>query len=167
MLRKWEELPAFMRTPEVRPYWESLNRKRGQLFAKRVFDLTAGLLLSVVLAVPMAVISVLNKKDSEGPVFYRQERVTTYGRHFRIHKFRTMVADADKIGTAVIGEGERKNVRKTPDASGTIISKVYPGMEYPVYERKVSERGLEYFYVFVEDDSEWGWISSGVATLVE
>ncbi len=108
MLRKWEELPAFMRTPEVRPYWESLNRKRGQLLLKRVFDLTAGLLLSVVLAVPMAVISVLIKKDSEGPVFYRQERVTTYGRHFRIHKFRTMVADADKIGTAVtVGSDSR------------------------------------------------------------
>ena len=108
MLRKWEELPAFMQTPEVRPYWESLNRKRGQLLLKRVFDLTAGLLLSVILAVPMAVISVLIKKDSEGPVFYRQERVTTYGRHFRIHKFRTMVADADKIGTAVtVGNDSR------------------------------------------------------------
>jgi len=108
MLRKWEELPAFMRTPEVRPYWESLNRKRGQLFVKRIFDLTAGLLLSVILAVPMAVISVLIKKDSEGPVFYRQERVTTYGRHFRIHKFRTMVADADKIGTSVtVGNDSR------------------------------------------------------------
>lgn len=108
MLRKWEELPAFMQTPEVRPYWESLNRKRGQLLLKRVFDLTAGLLLSVILAVPMAVISVLIKKDSEGPVFYSQERVTTYGRHFRIHKFRTMVADADKIGTAVtVGNDSR------------------------------------------------------------
>lgn len=50
----------------------------------------------------------LIKKDSEGPVFYRQERVTTYGRHFRIHKFRTMVADADKIGTAVtVGNDSR------------------------------------------------------------
>ena len=67
----------------------------------------------------------------------------------------------------MIQEGERKNVRKTPDASGTIISKVYPGMEYPVYDKKVSDRGIEYFYVFVEDDSEWGWISSGVATLAE
>ena len=73
----------------------------------------------------------------------------------------------EKIGTAVIKEGDRKNVRRTPDASGTIISKVYPGMEYPVYDKKVSDRGIEYFYVFVEDDSEWGWISSGVATLAE
>ena len=72
-----------------------------------------------------------------------------------------------QIGTAVIKEGERKNVRKTPDASGTIISKVYPGLEYPVYEKRTVENGMEYYYVWVEDDSVWGWISSGVATLVE
>ena len=108
MLRKWEDLPDFMRIPEVRPYWEVLNRKRGQLLLKRVFDLTAGLILSVILAVPMAVISILIKRDSEGPVFYRQERVPTYGRHFRIHKFRTMISNADQIGTAVtVGNDSR------------------------------------------------------------
>ena len=101
MLRKWDDLPAFMRTPEVRPYWEILNRKRGQLFLKRVFDLVVGLILLVLLAIPMAIIAVMVKMDAEGPVFYRQERVTTYGRRFRIHKFRTMVSNADKIGTAV------------------------------------------------------------------
>ena len=101
MLRKWEDLPAFMRTPEVRPYWEILDKKRGQLFFKRVFDLFVAILLLVVLAIPMAVIAVVIKLDSEGPVFYRQERVTTYGKHFHIHKFRTMVSNADRIGTAV------------------------------------------------------------------
>lgn len=108
MLRKWEELPEFMRTPEVRPYWEILNKKRGQLVLKRIFDIAAALILLILLAIPMAVIAVLIRKDSEGPVFYRQERVTTYGRHFRIHKFRTMVSNADKIGTAVtVGNDSR------------------------------------------------------------
>ena len=108
MLRKWEELPEFMRTPEVRPYWEILNKKRGQLVLKRIFDIAAALILLFLLAIPMAVIAVMIKKDSEGPVFYRQERVTTYGRHFRIHKFRTMVSNADKIGTAVtVGNDSR------------------------------------------------------------
>ena len=108
MLRKWEDLPEFMRTPEVRPYWESLNNKRGQLAAKRAFDVTVGIILLVLLCPPMAVIAVMIKKDSEGPVFYRQERVTTYGRHFKIHKFRTMVSNADKIGTAVtVGNDSR------------------------------------------------------------
>ena len=108
MLRKWEKLPEFMRTPEVRPYWEILNKKRGQLVLKRIFDIAAALILLILLAIPMAVIAVMIKRDSEGPVFYRQERVTTYGRHFRIHKFRTMVSNADKIGTAVtVGNDSR------------------------------------------------------------
>ena len=94
MLRKWEDLPEFMQTPEVRPYWDVLNNKRGQLALKRAFDVTAGTALLLLLCPPMAVIAVMIKKDSEGPVFYRQERVTAYGKRFRIHKFRTMVPDA-------------------------------------------------------------------------
>ena len=111
MLRKWDDLPDFMKIPEVRTYWETLNGKRGQLLLKRIFDLLVSLILLVILAIPMAVIAILIKKDSEGPVFYRQERVTTYGRHFRIHKFRTMVDNADKIGTAVTIDGDSRITR--------------------------------------------------------
>lgn len=108
MLRKWEELPAFMQTPEVKPYWDVLNNKRGQLALKRAFDVTAGSALLLLLCLPMAVIAIMIKRDTEGPVFYRQERVTAYGKHFRIHKFRTMVSNADKIGAAVtVGNDSR------------------------------------------------------------
>ena len=108
MLRPWDKLPDFMRVPEVRPYWEALNKKRGQLIVKRIFDFVVAIILLVILAIPMAVIAVVIKMDSPGTVFYRQERVTTYGKHFRIHKFRTMVSDADKIGTAVtVGNDSR------------------------------------------------------------
>ena len=108
MLRKWEELPDFMRTDEVRPYYEVLQKKRISLFLKRAMDLLGGLILLIVLGIPMAIIAVLIKLDSPGPVFYRQERVTTYGKRFRIHKFRTMVANADRIGTAVtVGNDSR------------------------------------------------------------
>lgn len=108
MLRKWEDLPDFMRMPEVKPYWEILNKKRGQLILKRCFDYITALVLFIILTVPMIVISIMIKIDSKGPVFYRQERVTQYGRHFRIHKFRTMVSNADKIGTAVtVGNDSR------------------------------------------------------------
>lgn len=108
MLKRWDDLPDFMRVDEVRPYWEILDKKRGQLVLKRLFDLVVSIILLIILAVPMTVIAVLIKRDSEGPVFYRQERVTTYGRHFRIHKFRTMVSNADKIGTAVtVGNDSR------------------------------------------------------------
>ena len=108
MFRKWDALPEFMRTPEVRPYWEILNKKRIQLLLKRIFDLAVSVILLVILAIPMAVIAILIKKDSEGPIFFRQERVTTYGKHFRIHKFRTMVSNADKIGTTITVENDNR-----------------------------------------------------------
>lgn len=108
ILRKWEELPEFMRSNAVRPYYDVLNKRRGSLVLKRVMDFVGGLVLLVLLAIPMAIIAVMIKLDSEGPVFYRQERVTTYGKHFKIHKFRTMVNNADKIGTAVtVGNDSR------------------------------------------------------------
>ena len=101
-------MPAFMQCDEVRPYWEVLNHKRGQLIIKRIFDIVAAAVLLVILAIPMLLLAVWIKVDSDGPVFYRQERVTTYGKHFRIHKFRTMVSNADQIGTAVtVGNDSR------------------------------------------------------------
>lgn len=108
MLKKWEELPDFMKNDEVRPYYEILKKKKASLVLKRAFDFVGGLILLALLAIPMAIIAVWIKLDSEGPVFYRQERVTTYGKHFKIHKFRTMVNNADKIGTAVtVGNDSR------------------------------------------------------------
>lgn len=101
MLKRWEDLPEFMQLSEVRPYWECLFKKRFQLVLKRVFDIFVGIICLVVLSIPMIVIAILIKTDSQGTVFYRQERVTAYGKHFRIHKFRTMVSNADKIGTTV------------------------------------------------------------------
>ena len=108
MLRKWEDLPDFMRNEEVKPYYEVLEKKKVGIFLKRVLDLVGGFILLVVLTIPMVIIAVMIKLDSGGPVFYRQERVTTYGKRFRIHKFRTMVSNADKIGTAVtVGNDSR------------------------------------------------------------
>lgn len=108
VLRKWDDLPEFMKTEEVKPYYEALKKKRFSLVLKRAMDLVGGVVLLVLLAIPIAIIAVMIKLDSEGPVFYRQERITTCGKHFRIHKFRTMVSNADKIGTAVtVGNDSR------------------------------------------------------------
>lgn len=108
MLKEWEELPDFMKNDEVRPYYEMLKKKKASLVLKRAFDFVGGLILLVLLAIPMVIISVWIKMDSEGPVFYRQERITAYGKHFKIHKFRTMVNNADKIGSAVtVGNDSR------------------------------------------------------------
>ena len=109
--REWEELPDFMRTEAVRPYYDSLNRKKGQLFLKRVFDFTVSSLMLAALSPVLAVLAILIRLDSEGPIFYRQERVTQYGRRFRIYKFRTMVQDADKKGSLVTTQGDARITR--------------------------------------------------------
>lgn len=100
-LKRWEDLPDYMQVPEVRPYYDLLKKKQFSLLNKQIFDfVTAGILL-VLLAVPMTAIAVWIKTDSPGPVMYRQERVTTYGKHFMIHKFRTMVKNAEELGASV------------------------------------------------------------------
>ena len=103
MLRKWEDLPQEMRTEEVRPYYDLLRRKQGSLLCKRLFDILASLVLLVLLSPVFLVLAIAIKLDSHGPVFYRQVRVTQYGREFRIFKFRTMVQNADRIGSQEIG----------------------------------------------------------------
>lgn len=106
--KKWDELPDFMRISEVRPYWDILNKKHVHMILKRIFDFASAVILLIIFAIPMLVIAIMIKFDSFGPVFYRQERVTSYGKHFKIHKFRTMVYNADQIGTAVtVGDDNR------------------------------------------------------------
>lgn len=90
-----------MQKPEVREYYDILAKKQFSLKLKRVFDVTVALILLVVLSPLMITIAMMIKKDSEGTVFYRQKRVTTYGKMFKIHKFRTMVVNADQIDSAV------------------------------------------------------------------
>lgn len=101
MLKNWNELPEYMRTDEVRPYYDLLKKKKISLFFKRGFDIIVSLILIILCSPILLVISILIVKDSKGGVFYRQERVTQYGRVFRIFKFRTMVQNADQIGTQV------------------------------------------------------------------
>lgn len=106
--RKWEDLPAFMKCDEVKEYYDILAKKRGALGLKRGFDIVVATIMLIIFAIPMLIIAIMIKADSPGPVFYRQERVTTYGKKFRIHKFRTMVNNADKIGSAVtVGDDAR------------------------------------------------------------
>lgn len=107
-LRKWEDLPAFMQCEEVREYYDILAKKKGALGLKRGFDVIVAVIMLIFLAIPMLIIAVMIKLDSPGPVFYRQERVTTYAKRFRIHKFRTMVNNADKIGSAVTVGGDAR-----------------------------------------------------------
>lgn len=101
MIPSWDKLPPDMRTAVVREYYDILRCKKISLIAKRLFDIVASLVLIVIVSPVLVAVAVMIKLDSEGSVFYRQERVTQYGRHFRIYKFRTMVQDADRIGSHV------------------------------------------------------------------
>ena len=107
-LRQWEELPVCMQTPEVREYYEILLQKSGSLFLKRCFDVAVSAIMIVMLSPLFLVLAVLIAMDSPGGIFYRQVRITTYGKTFRIHKFRTMVANADRTGTQVTVSGDSR-----------------------------------------------------------
>lgn len=110
-LLPWDQLPEDMRVEEVRPYYESLAKKRKALFAKRAFDVAGSLALIVLLSWLILGVAVAVKVDSPGPVFYRQTRVTQYGRKFRIFKFRSMVVNADKIGAQVTTSDDSRVTR--------------------------------------------------------
>lgn len=108
ILPKWEQLPEEMQNDSVAEYYELLNRKKTSLAIKRAFDFVVSLLMIIVISPVLLILAILIKIDSEGPVFYRQERVTTGNKTFRIFKFRTMVENADKIGSLVtVGRDSR------------------------------------------------------------
>lgn len=108
ILKKWEDLPEQLRTDAVRPYYDILKKKQVGLAAKRLFDVVVSAAMLLILAPVFLVLAIAIKLDSEGPVFYRQVRVTQYGQQFRIFKFRSMVSNADKIGTQVtVGNDSR------------------------------------------------------------
>jgi lipopolysaccharide/colanic/teichoic acid biosynthesis glycosyltransferase len=107
ILRKWENLPPEMQTPEVKEYYDLISKKKLQLVFKRVFDVVVSFILLVMLSPAFAILAVAIKLDSKGPVFYRQTRVTRYGEKFRIFKFRSMVTDADKGSLLTVGGDSR------------------------------------------------------------
>ena len=101
MLREWDKLPRYMRTKEVRSYYEMLKNKKADLAIKRCFDFIASAVMLILLIPVFIIISLAIVRDSKGGIFYCQERITQYGKKFKIIKFRTMVKDADKIGSCV------------------------------------------------------------------
>lgn len=108
ILKKWEQLPEQFQIDAVRPYYEHLRKKQASLVLKRIFDVFVSAVMLIVLSPVFLVLAVAIKLDSPGPVFYRQVRVTQYGKHFRIFKFRSMVNNADRIGTQVtVGNDSR------------------------------------------------------------
>ena len=108
LLRKWDDLLSEMRNSEVRKYYDILQKKRVSLFFKRAFDILVATILLLLLSPVFLILAIAIKIDSPGKVFYRQVRVTQYGRRFRIFKFRSMVSDADRKGTLVTVSGDTR-----------------------------------------------------------
>ncbi|MBR5506642.1 MAG: sugar transferase [Clostridia bacterium] len=111
LLEEKYKLSEELRTDEITPYYEHLQNRKVSLFVKRAFDLVVSLIILTIFLPVLLIIAIAIKLDSPGTVFYRQERVTTYGRIFRIFKFRTMVSNADKIGTLVTVSNDSRITR--------------------------------------------------------
>lgn len=107
-MKSFDKLPKQFQCEEVKRYYDILSKKTGSLVLKRITDLIFSVILLVILIIPIIIIAVAVKATSKGPVFYRQVRVTTYGRHFKILKFRTMVENADKIGSLVTTDSDSR-----------------------------------------------------------
>lgn len=108
LIKKWEKLPPEMQNEAVRPYYEKLRKKNFSLFFKRIFDFFVSTLMLIILLPLFLILAIAIKIDSRGPVFFRQERVTQYGKKFRIFKFRTMVNNADKKGSQVTVSNDKR-----------------------------------------------------------
>ena len=156
MLRKWEDIPDFMKNDSVKEYYDILNKKRFSLFFKRLFDIIVSFLMLILISPVYLILAIAIKIDSKGPVFYRQTRITSYGKEFKIHKFRTMVDNADKKGTLItLSEDDRvtrvgkliRNIRL--DETGQLIDILLGDMsfvgtrpEVPKYVKHYSEEML-------------------------
>ncbi len=106
LIKKWEKLPKELQIDEVKPYYEFLRKKNFSLFWKRVFDIFVSGIMLLILFPLFLIISLAIVIDSKGGVFFRQERVTQYGKRFRIFKFRSMVSNANKKGSLVTIEND-------------------------------------------------------------
>ena len=154
LIKKWEKLPSFMQTDEVRPYWEELRKRNWNLFWKRVFDIAVSFLALLILAPLFLIIAVAIKIDSKGPVFYRQERITQYGKSFRIHKFRSMIVGADKSIQVTVANDSRvtkigKLIRKCKlDEISQLIDVLCGNMSFvgtrPEVKKYVNQYAKEY-----------------------
>jgi lipopolysaccharide/colanic/teichoic acid biosynthesis glycosyltransferase len=101
MLLPFDELPEEFQNETVKKYYNILDKKRKSLLVKRLLDIFLSIIFSIFLILPILVIAVVVKATSRGPVLYKQVRVTKYNRKFKILKFRTMVVNADKMGSLV------------------------------------------------------------------
>ena len=76
--------------------------RKINLLLKRVFDFLLTLIGAIIISPVMLIIAILIKSSSKGPIFFVQERLGHRGKVFKIYKFRTMVVNAEHIGTGIM-----------------------------------------------------------------
>ena len=183
ILKEWEELPDCMRTEAVRPYYETLKKKRASLLLKRTFDIVTASLMLIFLSPVILVIALAITLDSKGGVFFRQERVTQYGRKFRIYKFRTMVAEAEPNGPQLSSENDMRithigrflrkyRIDEIPQFWNVLkgeMAFVGPRPERAYYIEKIIR--VAPYYTLLQQVrpglTSWGMVKFGYATTVE
>ncbi|MFR7765383.1 MAG: sugar transferase [Anaerococcus obesiensis] len=101
-------MPLEIRKDEILSYYKILKKKQDSVFLKRIFDIIMSLILIIILFPLLIILAILIKRDSKGEIIYKSTRITQYNKEFQIYKFRTMVKDADKIGSQVtVGNDNR------------------------------------------------------------
>lgn len=90
-----------MQSDAVLEYKAHMSKKRASLMLKRVFDILCSLILLILLSPVILIIAILIKLDSPGHVVFKQKRITKNAKPFYIYKFRTMVENAEALGTQV------------------------------------------------------------------
>lgn len=107
-LKQWEDLPEKMKNDKVLPYYDIIKKKTASLLWKRVFDICLSVVLLVVLSWLFLILAILIKRDSYGPVLYRQTRITQFYRPFTIYKFRTMTDHGEQMGALVTTQNDMR-----------------------------------------------------------
>lgn len=107
-MRTEHQMPQFMKNHYTLEAVKVLEKKKATLVFKRLFDICLSLILLVILSPVFLVLAICIKLEDGGPIFYRQQRITTYGRVFRIFKIRTMILNADKMGPLVTQDNDSR-----------------------------------------------------------
>lgn len=109
-----EELIRIM--PKTAPealdtYTAILEKKKLSIAIKRIFDVVVSLIALIVLSPIILIIAIAIKLDSPGPVVFKQERITKHGKTFKIYKFRTMLVNAEQLGSQVTVDNDPRITR--------------------------------------------------------
>lgn len=150
---------------------------------KRVGDILVSSAALVLLSPLFAIFAILIKRDSKGPVFYRQERIGYHKKPFRIIKFRTMVADAEPAGPRLSSEGDSRITRlgrfmrkyrldELPQFVNVLkgeMSLVGPRPEREFFIRQILKKAPYYslLHQVRPGITSWGMVKHGYASTVD